>query len=345
MCVELVHKGRAGQGRDVHGPQSRGREQMVCPLFLLLLLLLLLPGEEQEPLIKGCGAEDFEDALLAYQVGRDFAYMDQKVCRLNNCNNRSFPDIPAGRPNGLQCYTCRELGRGDCAPERLLPLNCSGDMDWCLHVIGKGEAIFCYNCTSATGYKCSTAEEACSSSVNSCITIARKEHSGAHETENPAYEKKCNSDDRLCNQFYGLLAGDFRMHWNSSCCRFDRCNTREVIVQKASQKPNGVHCNSCFARGTDLCLNHTHVACTGLLTHCIHFATTAKNEEFKEEQVAFTGCATKNVCDMGAVALFAASQNVEVKSNLCSGGAPRAPGQDGLALSLMAALPFLAFWL
>ncbi|KAH0631686.1 hypothetical protein JD844_006143 [Phrynosoma platyrhinos] len=200
----------------------------------------------------------------------------------------------------------------------------------------KCETIFCYNCTSTTGYNCSTVQEACSSSVNSCITIARKE-----DSENSTYEKKCNSDDRLCNQFYGLLAGDFHMHWNSSCCRFDRCNIQEVIVQKESQKPNGVHCNSCFARGMDLCLNHTHVACTGLLTHCIHFATTAKKEEFKEEQVAFTGCATKNLCDMGALALFAASQNVEVKTNLCS-GALSAPSQHGLALYLLAALPILA---
>ncbi|XP_042295944.1 urokinase plasminogen activator surface receptor-like isoform X2 [Sceloporus undulatus] len=121
-------------GQEAPSEPCRGAENQCVQISQRFL-----PGEEQEPLIKGCGAEDFEDALLAYQVGRDFAYMDQKVCRLNNCNNRSFPDIPAGRPNGLQCYTCRELGRGDCAPERLLPLNCSGDMDWCLHVIGKGD--------------------------------------------------------------------------------------------------------------------------------------------------------------------------------------------------------------
>nr|XP_020634596.1 phospholipase A2 inhibitor and Ly6/PLAUR domain-containing protein-like [Pogona vitticeps] len=131
--------------------------------------------------------------------------------------------------------------------------------------------------------------------------------------QHPTYEKKCNSDDRLCNQFYGLVAGDFRMLWNSSCCRADRCNTQEVIVQTAPQIPNGVRCNSCFARGAHFCLNHTTVACTGLLTNCIHFATIASTDEFKDEQVAFTGCATRNMCDMGAGALFAAGRNVDIK--------------------------------
>ncbi|XP_039208032.1 phospholipase A2 inhibitor and Ly6/PLAUR domain-containing protein-like isoform X2 [Crotalus tigris] len=180
------------------------------------------------------------------------------------------------------------------------------------------DAIFCFNCTSTEGYNCSTAQQKCPLTVNSCITIARDEDTGTQDIENPVYEKKCNSDDRLCNQFYGLMAGDFRMRWNSSCCRADRCNIEEIMVQKASQNRNGVHCNSCFAHGTDLCPNKTEVACTGLMTHCIHFATRAKKEEFKDQQVAFTGCATKNFCDMGAVALFVAGRNVEVTTNMCS---------------------------
>nr|XP_060640205.1 phospholipase A2 inhibitor and Ly6/PLAUR domain-containing protein-like [Anolis sagrei ordinatus] len=205
-----------------------------------------------------------------------------------------------------------------------------------------GEAILCYNCTSPTGYNCSTAQQTCPSSVNSCITIARMEHAGDQDFENPTYEKKCNSDDRLCNQFYGLQAGDFHMRWNSSCCRFDRCNSQEVIVQRASQRPNGVRCSSCFSRGTNFCSNQTRVACTGLLTHCIHFSTSAMKEEFEDEQVTFMGCATKNFCDMGAVALFASSRNVVVKDNVCSRGpGPLTP--SGGALSLLTVL-LLSLW-
>ncbi|XP_007427347.1 phospholipase A2 inhibitor and Ly6/PLAUR domain-containing protein-like [Python bivittatus] len=205
-----------------------------------------------------------------------------------------------------------------------------------------GDAIFCFNCTSTEGYNCSTTQQKCSLTVNSCITIARDEDTGTQDIENPTYEKKCNSDDRLCNQFYGLMAGDFRMRWNSSCCRADRCNTEEIIVQKASQNRNGVHCNSCFARGTDLCLNKTEVACTGLMTHCIHFATSTKKEQFKDQQVAFTGCATKNLCDMGAVALFAAGRNVEVTTNMCS-SAPGIASQHNLVQYFLAGLLILNF--
>ncbi|KAJ6663841.1 hypothetical protein lerEdw1_009920 [Lerista edwardsae] len=202
-----------------------------------------------------------------------------------------------------------------------------------------GDAIFCFNCTSTLGYNCSTSQQKCSSAVNSCITIARDEDTGLLDIENPTYEKKCNTDDRYCNQFYGLVAGDYRLRWNSSCCRADRCNTQEVVVQPASQKPNGVRCNSCFARGADVCLNKTQVNCMGALTHCIHFATIAKKGEFKNEQVIFTGCATKNMCDMGAVALFV-SRNVQLKTNMCS-GAVRVLSQNNLLLSAVVSLVFL----
>ncbi|KAJ7304036.1 hypothetical protein JRQ81_011556 [Phrynocephalus forsythii] len=211
-----------------------------------------------------------------------------------------------------------------------------------LCLLAPGGTIFCFNCTSTDSYNCSTTQQKCTASVNSCITIAREENTGDLDLIHPTYEKKCNSDDRLCNQFYGLAAGNFHMRWNSSCCRADRCNTQEVTVQRASPVQNGAHCNSCFARGVDLCLNHTTMACTGLLTHCIHFATIAKKDEFKHEQVAFTGCATKNMCDMGAVALFAAGRNVDVKANVCS----RALGiltQCSLTLPLLAGLLLFTF--
>lgn len=210
-----------------------------------------------------------------------------------------------------------------------------------LALLAPGDAIFCFNCTSTLGYNCSTSDQKCSSAVNSCITIARDEDTGLLDIDNPTYEKKCNTDDRFCNQFYGLVAGDYRMRWNSSCCRADRCNTKEVIVQPASRIPNGVRCNSCFTRGTDICLNKTEVNCTGTLTHCIHFVTTAKKEEFKDEQVAFTGCATKNMCDMGAVAFFV-SRNVQVKTNMCS-GAVGILSLYSVTLSALVGLLFLAF--
>uniref|UniRef100_A0ABM5ERW5 Phospholipase A2 inhibitor gamma subunit B-like n=1 Tax=Pogona vitticeps TaxID=103695 RepID=A0ABM5ERW5_9SAUR len=211
-----------------------------------------------------------------------------------------------------------------------------------LPLLAPGDAISCFNCTSTEGYNCSTSQQKCTASVNSCITIARNGNTGGLDIQHPTYEKKCNSDDRLCNQFYGLVAGDFRMLWNSSCCRADRCNTQEVIVQTAPQIPNGVRCNSCFARGANFCLNHTTVACIGLLTNCIHFATIASTDEFKDEQVAFTGCATRNMCDMGAGALFAAGRNVDIKVNTCS----RALGistQYSLVLPLLAGLLCFAF--
>nr|XP_056703635.1 urokinase plasminogen activator surface receptor-like [Euleptes europaea] len=96
-----------------------------------------LPGEGLEPIIKGCGADSLHDLQVAYQTGSHFAFVDQKVCRGSNCNNGTFQDIPAGDPNGLQCYTCRDAGLGECARNKLQPLDCTGVMDRCVHVMNR----------------------------------------------------------------------------------------------------------------------------------------------------------------------------------------------------------------
>ncbi|XP_060114167.1 urokinase plasminogen activator surface receptor-like [Heteronotia binoei] len=96
-----------------------------------------LPGEGLEPIIKGCGTDSVKDAQVVYQIGNNLAYIDQKGCKGSNCNNGTFQDISAGDPNGLQCYTCRETGLGECARNKLQLLNCTGVMDRCVHFMNK----------------------------------------------------------------------------------------------------------------------------------------------------------------------------------------------------------------
>ncbi|KAM3830163.1 urokinase plasminogen activator surface receptor-like [Vipera latastei] len=97
-----------------------------------------LPGQELEPIIKGCGNNTFQDLQVLYQIEGDFAFLDQKVCGQFNCNNRSFPEILAGQPNGLQCYTCRDSGHGEPACQKGKILRCPGVMNRCVSII-KGE--------------------------------------------------------------------------------------------------------------------------------------------------------------------------------------------------------------
>ncbi|XP_065275973.1 phospholipase A2 inhibitor and Ly6/PLAUR domain-containing protein-like [Emys orbicularis] len=184
-------------------------------------------------------------------------------------------------------------------------------------LLGTGGAISCYNCTSSEGYNCTTNQATCTSAVNSCTTIARDEEQGDEDKEKTVYENKCNSDDRLCNQFYGLTAGAYRLRWNSTCCRADSCNVPEITLQPSSGVPNGLRCRSCFARGSDVCVPTEVLNCTGLQTRCIQFAATA-GAGFEGLRVAFMGCATRSLCDVGAVALFASQRQAMLKTNLCS---------------------------
>ncbi|CAM4625430.1 phospholipase A2 inhibitor and Ly6/PLAUR domain-containing protein-like [Lepidochelys kempii] len=195
-------------------------------------------------------------------------------------------------------------------------------------LLGSGGAISCYNCTSSEGYNCTTDQATCPGTVNSCITIACVEEHGDEDKEKTVYEKKCNSDDRLCNQFYGLTAGAYRLRWNSTCCRADRCNLPEITLQPSSGVPNGLQCPSCFARGSDVCVPSEVLNCTGLQTQCIQFAATA-GPGFEDLRVAFMGCASHSLCAVGAVALFAPQRQAVLKTNMCSAGGA---AQGGLPL-------------
>ncbi|KAH1179614.1 hypothetical protein KIL84_005664 [Mauremys mutica] len=178
-------------------------------------------------------------------------------------------------------------------------------------LLGTGGAISCYNCTSSEGYNCTTNQATCTSAVNSCITIARDEEQGDEDKEKTVYEKKCNSDDRLCNQFYGLTAGAY--------------------LQPSSGVPNGLRCRSCFARGSDVCVPTEVLNCTGLQTRCIQFAATA-GQGFESLRVAFMGCATRSLCDVGAVALFAAQPQAVLQTSLCSAAGAARGGLPLLSL-------------
>ncbi|XP_077192916.1 urokinase plasminogen activator surface receptor-like [Paroedura picta] len=123
-----------------------------------------LPGEESEPIIKGCGSDSIKNTQVVYQIGNNLAYIDQKVCQGSNCNNRTFQDISAGEPNGLQCYTCRETGLGQCARNKLELLNCTGAMDRCVHFMDQGNR-------SVTIQKGCGTETLCSNQVVSDLLI------------------------------------------------------------------------------------------------------------------------------------------------------------------------------
>ncbi|TFJ96681.1 potassium voltage-gated channel subfamily H member 4 [Platysternon megacephalum] len=233
-----------------------------------------------------------------------------------------FP--PPCRGLAISCYNCTSSEGYNCTTNQA---TCTGAVNSCITIARdeeQGGAISCYNCTSSEGYNCTTNQATCTGAVNSCITIARDEEQGDEDKEKTVYEKKCNSDDRLCNQFYGLTAGAYRLRWNSTCCRADSCNPSSGV-------PNGLRCRSCFARGSDVCVPTEVLNCTGLQTSCMQFAATA-GAGFEGLRVAFMGCATRSLCDVGAVALFASQRQAVLKTNLCSAAGAARGGLPLLSL-------------
>ncbi|CAM5135325.1 unnamed protein product [Natator depressus] len=197
-------------------------------------------------------------------------------------------------------------------------------------LLGPGGAISCYNCTSSEGYNCTTDQATCPGTVNSCITIACIEEQGGGQGEDRVREEMQLGRPAL----QPVLRADGR--------RLPSALELNVLpggpLQPARDHPaaqlwgpNGLQCPSCFARGSDVCVPSEVLNCTGLQTQCIQFAATAGQVpggrpagRFEGLRVAFMGCATRSLCDVGAVALFAPQRQAVLKTNTCSaGGAAR----------------------
>uniref|UniRef100_A0A3B4BJW2 UPAR/Ly6 domain-containing protein n=1 Tax=Periophthalmus magnuspinnatus TaxID=409849 RepID=A0A3B4BJW2_9GOBI len=60
-----------------------------------------------------------------------------KCCKSNLCNSKDAPDPPKAAPNGLKCFSCDNEGACN------KTLNCVGDEDHCLEVLGERKTRVC----------------------------------------------------------------------------------------------------------------------------------------------------------------------------------------------------------
>ncbi|KAG8540828.1 hypothetical protein GDO81_030244, partial [Engystomops pustulosus] len=115
------------------------------------------------------------------------------------------------------------------------------------------------------------------------------------------------------------INGSFTMKQGTSrlantCCRSDSCTPTVPELPAISTAANGVVCPSCISVGSSWCDMVDTMQCTGDEKMCI--AQTTDTGSFK---VAFRGCATKTLCDIGDQS--ETIRGVTTKTNLtCTNG-------------------------
>ncbi|KAJ6663634.1 hypothetical protein lerEdw1_009713 [Lerista edwardsae] len=138
-CYSCIGSLQECGGGDVPTVQCRGKANHCVEISRQWL-----PGTGLvEPIIKGCGNYPKMKNLLVCSIGDKTSYVVIRVCEGSKCNNSSFAEhavsyfseVSAGEPNGLACYSCLDTGHGECSPENLQPMSCTGTMDRCMNVM------------------------------------------------------------------------------------------------------------------------------------------------------------------------------------------------------------------
>lgn len=130
-CYSCIGSLQECGGADIPTVQCRGKENHCVEISRQWLSGTSLV----EPIIKGCGNYPKMENLLACSIGDKTSYVVIRVCEGSKCNNSSFAEFSVGEPNGMTCYSCLDTGHGECSPENLQPMNCTGTMDRCMNVI------------------------------------------------------------------------------------------------------------------------------------------------------------------------------------------------------------------
>ncbi|XP_066463192.1 ly6/PLAUR domain-containing protein 3 [Eleutherodactylus coqui] len=85
---------------------------------------------------KGCGTGNLCGRRLEYNSGGTRVYTEVSCCGSNNCNQGIKSVSVDEKPNGIQCYSCNETGKGECRTPITTTVSCTGNMTTCLDVVG-----------------------------------------------------------------------------------------------------------------------------------------------------------------------------------------------------------------
>ncbi|XP_069803696.1 phospholipase A2 inhibitor and Ly6/PLAUR domain-containing protein-like [Dendropsophus ebraccatus] len=170
-----------------------------------------------------------------------------------------------------------------------------------------GYALSCVQCASAS--TCSGSSVTCLSGYE-CGSLYTESEGAVHVVRGCTPKRECNFKGNIV-----LDNGKFKMA--TTCCNTDNCTPAPPVFVPLNSEPNGLACPSCEMANSTSCESSNTIQCTGEERRCVLWAV--ETTGVHAVKVAYRGCATPSVCDLGSQSITIEGTTENIKYE-CSGG-------------------------
>ncbi|XP_072281802.1 uncharacterized protein [Pyxicephalus adspersus] len=181
----------------------------------------------------------------------------------------------------------------------------------CAALLSAGLALRCEVCLAINANTCTGPYDICKSTQSRCmVTLTETLVTDGENTYSSAELEKSCASDYECTHPATLNSKNFKVRVTRKCCDQDYCNNGTMAWKIPASKLNGVTCESCFTKDSEVCAVKTPMNCTGDEMYCVHYS--ARRDGGSPISVA--GCASESMQKSEGRAAFRGS-SVIVRNN------------------------------
>ncbi|MEE6481903.1 hypothetical protein FKM82_013059 [Ascaphus truei] len=130
------------------------------------------------------------------------------------------------------------------------------------------------------------------------------------------FTRSCELQSK-CDMSGSIIIPNGKIKTTTSCCTTDNCTPPIPTLPADNGVMNGLTCRACASADTDECYTSDTLECTGNEKMCL--LQTTKKTGAVSSTVAFRGCATKSICNIGSQYVSDGGTNMEVKRSCTDG--------------------------
>ncbi|XP_075462394.1 uncharacterized protein LOC142497880 [Ascaphus truei] len=283
--------------------------------------------------------------------------MGSSCCTTDDCTP-SMPTLPANNniKNGVTCRTCISANSDYCYTSDTI--ECTGDEKMCLlqstkisgsisstvairgcatesicnvgrqslsngdknmevktNCIKGGYSLTCIGCIDMADTSCTGSSISCPAD-NVCLSSYTVTTVGGIEIST-LFTRSCELQSK-CDMSGSIIIPNGKIKTTTSCCTTDNCTPPIPTLPANNYVKNGLTCPSCVSANSDWCYPSDTIQCTGDEKKCLIQST--KISGSISSTVAFRGCATESICNIGSQYVSDGGTNIEVKTSCTNQG-------------------------
>ncbi|XP_077788631.1 phospholipase A2 inhibitor and Ly6/PLAUR domain-containing protein-like [Podarcis muralis] len=161
------------------------------------------------------------------------------------------------------------------------------------------QPLYCRHVFNSTGLTYDHyVKKPCNLHEDSCVASVLRTNIGKFQEQ---LSKKCSSSRYCSPGHYSFTAGDGKFfQMKKHCCRTKMCNNASLsLPDRNIMTENGLHCPSCFSKGTIMCKSEKTINCLENETQCVVFKGILLTGVIQIHNFTFQGCGTTDFCAIG----------------------------------------------